>query len=197
MKAKGNKGLSVRSTNKPVEGTTKYETPLVAEDGLYLYDPYFDLRDERFLESTKSSLTRKLVRCFRKAWRKIPDTDRRTLLDYWKEWPSGTGSKRQPLIGFNMLARCDTAACGHLGRQLDFNALYVDYTEPAKLVCVIGHELGHAISWAHGWFRQHECLLPSGKVCIACECRACSYMAAWGFDVRLAAPLVFSEGLRR
>ena len=63
-----------------------------------------------------------------------------------------------------------------------FDVFSLDYAKPTSIVHVIAHELGHAISYPHGWYKQHECEADRGKECVACECRAYSYMAAWGFD---------------
>lgn len=167
------------------------ETPIVAEDSLYLFHG-----NVRWDYLNRPQVIRKFVRSFQKAWMQIPDKDRQTLQEHWKSLQNGSGCTRSPLIGFDMLARCRTAACRG-GVQLDFNVHYVDGTKPRELVCVIAHELGHAISWAHGWFEQHECLSLRGVECVACECRASSYVAAWGFDVRLVTPIVFSQQRRR
>ena len=63
-----------------------------------------------------------------------------------------------------------------------FDVNYVDYAKPNSIVHIIAHELGHAISYPHGWYEQHQCDADHGEECVACECRAFSYMAAWGFD---------------
>lgn len=170
------------------------ETPIVAEDGLYLFTPR--LFEGMYSYLKPRSVIGKFVRCFRKAWSQIPETDRRTLQDYWRSDTSGPGSRRVPLIGFNLLYRCQTACCSW-GYQLDFDASYVDYHTPKKLTCVIAHELGHAISFPHGWRAQHQCMGDKGVECVACECRASSYVAAWGFDVALVTPLVFRREPRR
>ncbi len=180
----------------PRKGPT-ISTPLVPEDGLYLYDPGIWYRNALYL--TPSPITRKFVRCFTKAWLQIPEQDRSTLRDFWKpRRPPVSGANPSPMIQFSTvhLSPCQMAGCRG-GHELLFDVHYVDYAKPTELVCIIAHELGHAISYPHGWYRQHRCVAESGEECVACECRACSYMAAWGFDVRVTAPLVFQRTNKR
>ena len=167
-------------------------TAIVDEDGLYLYDPGIWHRNAMYL--TPPSITRKLVRCFTKAWMRIPEQDRNTLREFWKpRWPNESGTRPSPMITFDSaghLSACQMAGCRG-GHELLFAVRHVEYAKPTELVHIIAHELGHAISYPHGWYKHHWCMTQGGDECVACELQACSYMAAWGFDVRLALPLVF------
>ena len=153
-------------------------TPIVEEEGLYLYDP--GIWDGAKMLVTPTAITRKFVRCFQKVWSQIPEVDRLTLRDYWK--PRATRST-SPRISFNLgvVGPRQIAAC-QLGHHLDFDVFWVDRLKPRELSNVIAHELGHAISHPHGWYSQHECVASREQECVPCECRAFSYMAAWGFD---------------
>lgn len=153
-------------------------TPISEEDGLYLYDP--GIWDGTALLVTPVAVTRKFVRCFKRAWNQIPDTDRATLKNYWQAKPS---CSENPRIGINLaiVGRYQLAVC-RWGHEIDFDVFAVDRLKPTELSHVIAHELGHAISHPHGWYLQHECVAVRGNECVPCECRAFSYMAAWGFD---------------
>ena len=156
-------------------------SPLVPEDGLYLYDLGIFWNSAMYL--TPSRITRKFTQAFQKAWGQIRAQDRNTLREFWPKKPIDAGRQPSPGILFNSpnLPKSDQAACRG-GHELLFNAFVVDYSTPTSIVHFIAHELGHAISYPHGWYEQHECEAKRGDECVACECRAYSYMAAWGFD---------------
>lgn len=168
-------------TLKPRTGRT-IPSPLVPEDGLYLFDP--GIFYESVLYLTPSRITAKFTRAFQKAWGQIPDEDRKTLREFWgPQEPIRPGVRPKPAVMFNSanLPLHHRAACVG-GHELLFDAFVVDHSAPASIVHDIAHELGHAISYPHGWHKQHECSQDRGEECVACECGAYSYMAAWGFD---------------
>lgn len=157
-------------------------TPIVLEDGLFLFDP--GIFHESDLYETPKRLTNKFVRAFRKVWEQLPETDRHTMKGYWQ------GRRRNhdtPRIAINLpsphtVVPCK-AECRGMGHELAFELRWVDWSTPSELAHLIAHELGHAISYPHGWLSQHKCQTWNGAhECVACECRAFSYMAAWGFD---------------
>jgi hypothetical protein len=165
---------------KPCTGPT-VPSPLVPEDGLYLDD--YGIWDGTDLLLTPSRITKKFTRCFQKAWSQIPEQDRRTLKEFWgTDKPVEAGYRPKLTIVLNSvnLPLNMKAACRG-GYELLFNAFVVDRDSATSIVHAIAHELGHAISYPHGWYKQHECR-ANGEECVGCECRAYSYMAAWGFD---------------
>lgn len=156
--------------------------PIVPDDGLYLYDPGIFRRLEFFV--TPSNVTRQFIRCFQKVWNRLPEPDKGTLKTFWKPLRSDArGGMPFPVIGFNLMVmpRRLAAACRG-GHELNFDVFFVARSKPSAITHVIAHELAHAISYPHGWASQHECVANRGTDCVACECRAFSYMAAWGFD---------------
>jgi hypothetical protein len=157
--------------------------PIVPKDGLFLWDWGMRIPDQPGRFCTPKSITQKFVTCFDKAWEQIPESDRKTLTDHWKKIGGSDGGRPIPFIDFNnpRLPISLAAACGSLGAELFFSAVDTAARKPKSCVQVIAHELGHAISYAHGWDSQHQCKAFLGE-CVACECRAYSYMAAWGFD---------------
>jgi hypothetical protein len=166
---------------KPHKGPT-IPSPLVPEDGLYLYDPGIWFRSNRLL--TPSTITKKFTRAFQKAWSQIPESDRKTLREFWgPSEPIRPGVRPTPGIWLNSanLPIGLSAACRG-GHELLFDVLVVDDDTPTSIVHIVAHELGHAISYPHGWHHQHECKADLGEECVPCEWRAYSYMAAWGFD---------------
>lgn len=155
-------------------------SPLVPEDGLYLRD--YGIWTGTALCLTPSRITKKFTRCFQEAWSQIPEQDRTTLTEFWNK-PVTKEGQRSPTIVLNPtnLLPYMKAAC-LWGRELQFDGFVVDRDSSTSIVHIIAHELGHAISYPHGWYNQHECRANDGDECVACECRAYSYMAAWGFD---------------
>ena len=166
------KSLEPRGPIKPI--------PLVESDGLYLVDR--GMMHDDALWQAPDNVVRKFCRSFRNTWGQIPSNDRARLLEYWNPRvetypiPEIVLSDGQSKWGYY------TASCREWGYQLDFDAVFVGYTKPKQLSNAIAHELGHALSHADGWFKQHACEAECGKECVACECRTFSYMAAWKFD---------------
>lgn len=157
-------------------------TPILPEDGLFLFDPGIVYQSD--LWETPPRLTRKFVRCFQATWQQLPETDRLTLKEFWKPRTSNI-DQPSPQIAINLeSAHVGTyGAYCHLGMTIVFNVRSLDWSTPTQLKNLIAHELGHAISYPHGWYSQHDCSIVHGESeCVACECRAYSYMAAWGFD---------------
>ena len=159
--------------------------PIVPEDGLYLWD--WGICDSGTEECylTPSRIVKKLISGFQATWAKIPERDRDKLTDFWhSRLPPRPGydSKPSPAIELNSLCLKPryVAACRG-GRELLFSVDFLDRAKRPAICNTIAHELAHAISHAHGWFQQHDCTAHLGE-CLACECRAHSYMAAWGFD---------------
>jgi len=167
---------------KPIGSGESPRTPIVPEDGLYLFDP--GIHHENALYQTPTRLTNKFVRAFRKVWGQLPESDRNTLKDYWQgRWRNHD----TPKIAINLpcphtVVPCK-ADCRGRGHELAFELRWIEWSTPSELAHLIAHELGHAISYPHGWMSQHKCETWDGlQQCVACECRAFSYMAAWGFD---------------
>lgn len=152
--------------------------PLVPSDGLYLWDRGFLI--DKVLHSSPRRSVQKFVTAFEVVWKRIPDQDRTTLLDFWRAQPE---KAHAPIIELNPTRMSPSllAACQG-GHQLKFAGHFVETAPPTSIAHAIAHELGHAISYPHDWYEQHECAAGTGRECVACECRALSYMAAWGFD---------------
>ena len=174
----------MRSTKPIIRSGPVVPIPLVPEDGLYLWDwGRLDLT-KTGLAITSARITNKFIRGFKTVWSRIPDMDRDTLTGYWRsKRPLNPEVKPCPAIEFNSfcLPKTFRASCGRGGLELLFDIWYLEFATPTSIVHTIAHELGHAISHPHGWYKQHECTSHSDE-CIACECRAFSYMASWGFD---------------
>lgn len=157
-------------------------TPLIPEDGLCLSDRGIKRNSKLFV--TPPPVARKFARCFQRAWRQIPNEDRKALIDFWRP-KRHTEPKTiyAPTIAFDTvcISPFHRAECRG-GHELLFHPLEIDIAKPNDIVHVIAHELGHAISYPHGWYKQHKCKADDGGECVACECRAYSYMDAWGFD---------------
>lgn len=168
----------IRTVEKPA--AVGY-TPIVPEDGLYLWD-WGQVRDNEKVRTPKH-LTAKFVRAFKRTWAKLPERDRCTLLMHWNKYSGPDYPTPTPKIEFNSfcLPRTFAASCKH-GFEFLFCVRSVEYHKPIDLQHIIAHELGHGISYAHGWAYHHECRLYRGRECTACECQAHSYMASWGFD---------------
>lgn len=157
-------------------------TPLVEEDGLFLWDSGTFDRESKRIFLTPAAITRKFVRSFQSTWRQIPEQDRSTLTDFWQSRiPPQPGTRPRPAIEFISfrLRTSFNAAYRTFANKLLFSAFWLNVSKSAQIRNIIAHVLGHAISHAHGWYDQHAC--TRGE-CVACECRAYSYMAAWGFD---------------
>lgn len=159
-------------------------TPIVEEDGLFLWD-WGDLIDSHSkLRFATARFTNKFVKAFQTTWFLIPERDRNVLTDYWKSKKKrGSDEKPIPAIELHSFSLPPTliAACGLAGFELLFSVAYLQRKRLAYISNTIAHELGHALSHIHGWFRQHNCQKHVGE-CVACEYRTYSYMAAWGFD---------------
>ena len=142
--------------------------PMVTEDGLYLWD--WGLFDElqKTLFIAPGPITRKFVKCFVQTCGQIPEQDRNTLIDFWgSRRPLQRDAKPTPAIEFNSFSLPVTmrAACRG-GYELLFSVDFVERAKPLVLVHTIAHELGHAISYPHGWYKQHECTAHRGE-CVA------------------------------
>lgn len=162
-------------------------TAVAPEDGLYLWDWGRLEGDPKVKVLTPKKTTAKFVRAFGKTWARLPEKDRDTLLKHWHQIdnPAGEGRQRPaPHIEFNSfcLPPYLAGACGLGGHTLLFSVRHVEYAKPVALQHTVAHELGHAISYAHGWDERHDCVMGRGGECAACECQAFSYMAHWGFD---------------
>lgn len=158
-------------------------TAILPQDGLYLWD-WGNLDGDRLVPTPKK-VTAKFVRAFVKTWARLPEADRETLLHYWHMNDYRCERYRpEPRIEFNSMSlpRHMAAGCGCEGYILLFSVRHVEEYKPFLLQHVIAHELGHAMSHAHGWSDRHECLMDRGGECTACECQAYSYMAHWEFD---------------
>jgi len=162
--------------------------PIVPEDGLYLWDWGESGEDDK-LVATSPAITRKFIRCYQQTWGQLPDRDRNALTGFWgsRTRPlDEDGGKPYPAIEFNSscLPNYFNASC-KMGRELLFSVrwLRIIKPKPAAIRHTIAHELGHAISYANKWQKQHDCMLmEGGRECPACEMQAWSYMASWGFD---------------
>lgn len=155
-------------------------TAIVEEDGLHVMNCGAVGEVESAPVSRRT--TRKFVNAFRKVWRRIPEQDRTTLLGFWRRRQDGEVCPRIVLGGVEHAALCRNKAACVNGRELYFDSWWVEVWKRATLCHVIAHELAHVICYPHGWYRQHECTAYHGNECVSCECRAYSYMAAWGFD---------------
>ncbi len=129
-------------------------------------------------ESTEADVN-KFVHCFQAVWKQIPKTDRKRLHEFWNQDGKATATCPVIAIGANAHMQGMAAACVH-GHELLFQPTWLMAATPKHAKNVIAHELGHAMSYACGWADVHP-LCDSGE-CVACECQAYSYMAAWGFD---------------
>jgi hypothetical protein len=166
------------------QGNGPLVTPVVEEDGLFLWD-WGELIDShsKFRFAT-ARFTNKFIKSFRKTWLRIPELDRNTLTDFW-----GSRNEREPNvrsfphIEFHSFSLPPTfaGACTGGGKELLFSVAYLQRKGSDYISNTIAHELGHALSHVHGWYKQHECQKQYGE-CVACEFRTYSYMAAWGFD---------------
>ncbi len=152
---------------------------MIADLGMNL----FDYGEERHEQRTEITIVRKFRRTFRRVWKKLPETDRSTLLKYW------TSRRRNELVvriavagAWHPHLKHRVAACAYRGFELIFHNDWIEHMPGSKLAAVVAHELGHSMSYAHGWSKQHKCLAMQGLECVACECRAQSYMAAWGYN---------------
>jgi hypothetical protein len=172
--------ISFYKLRKPI-AKLPIPAPLVPDDGLYVCD--FGILFNSKLLATPSGIIKKFTRSFTKVWMQVPEQDRQTLRGCWgPKQPPMPGMPSSPVIALTFPLGCYMAACKKLGFELLFDAWWVDRITPALLSNIIAHELGHAISCSHQWYEQHECAAIDGNECVACECRAFSYMAAWGFD---------------
>ena len=133
---------------------------------------------------TPKKITAKFVRAFTTTWAKLPERDRHILLSHWHKCDGPDYPTPTPHIELNSFKLPVTLAgsCGRHGFEFLFGVRSVEYYKPIDLQHIIAHELGHGISYAHGWAFHHECGLDRGVECTACECQAYSYMASWGFD---------------
>jgi hypothetical protein len=166
------------------QGNGPLVTPLVPEDGLYLWDWGKLIDSHSKLRFATARFTNRFVKSFQKTWGQIPERDRNTLTDFW-------GSKKEreptvrwlPAIEFHSFSLPPTfaGACTVGGFELLFSVDYLQRKSSGYVSNTIAHELGHAMSHIHGWYRQHECKARFGE-CVACEFRTYSYMEAWGFD---------------
>ena len=112
-----------------------------------------------------------------RAWDQIPERDRATI--------TGTSDLSFEISSITSMGG-SVAYCGSCGGQIVI-AESITIWRPKKIANIVAHELGHSISWKHGWFQQHDCQFHQGQ-CDACELRAASYMAAWGFDAGVILP---------
>ena len=158
-------------------------TPILAEDGLYLWD-WGNPRNA--YKQTPMKTKHKFAKAFRSVWAAIPDKARQMFLAHWHQYDKrGEKSVRPtPYIELNSrrLQPRQAAACGYGGWELLFSVRHIEYAAPKRLEHSIAHELGHAMSYLYGWYKLHECGIERGGECTACECQAYSVMAHWGFD---------------
>jgi hypothetical protein len=121
----------------------------------------------------------KFRQAFRRAWRRIPLADRRSLLAYWREAKpyGGLPSPRivvtlgQPKTKNRARALALCRLCGH---GLQFWAAAVELEDLPVLEVVIAHELAHVVLWAR---REHTSHVPSMERRVAAQHRT------WGFDL--------------
>lgn len=152
--------------------------PIVPEDALHFYDR--GIHHKGNMLQVPDRITRKVVRCFQTTWLRIREKDRKTLVEHWQSLKT-PGGRACPFIGFNLFRTPKNAAAAYRECEFTFALWYVDDATPTSLCHLIAHEIGHAMSYRHGWFQQHDHQYQSHE-CVACECRAYSYMAGWGFD---------------
>lgn len=130
---------------------------------------------------TPTRIIRRFTSAFQKVWNQIRERDRIVLKELWKP------ARESEVDGlWSCIAVLDdlptgiAGICEPIGGQISFDIFFINEAKPSAVANVIAHELGHAISIPHGWMQQHRCSHQGD--CVACECRAYSYMAAWGFD---------------
>lgn len=154
---------------------------LVEQDDIYVHDA--KLYENNEVKDTPEKAIRKFIRSFRQVWETIPEADRMTLLSFWRSMPDcNPASNPRIFVGIPWAHAGRIKAGCSGGHEFGFDAMWIDLSSPLELRHLVAHELGHAISYPNGWYKQHVCNLVKGEECLACECQAFAYMASWGFD---------------
>ena len=167
---------------------------VVPEIDLYAVDDGYHTMDLWRRSQTPDEIINKFRTCFLNVWQQIPEGDRDTLVNHW-----GLGSCRkhgsdsQDIISLTWKLKVDSrlsfyegkyayalGQCKTSGLELWFSSWFIKHAVPGDLEFVIAHELGHAISFARGWFAQHPCDANISE-CSECEVEANRYAAMWGF----------------
>ena len=182
-----------RTKLEPFTGVVRY--PVLADLGLHAVVGGYHTMNIWRQSQTPEEIMHKFAHCFRKVWGQMPGADRDTLISHWRlgrRRRIGTFSSDIIMLEWKLkfysefsfyrgkydyaLGQCDPS-----GLHLYFSSCFIKRAGSGDLEYVVAHEMGHAISFARGWLKQHECQ-ESYLSCKVCEQEADRYAMSWGYD---------------
>ena len=163
--------------------------PVLADLGLYAVVGGYHTMNIWRQSQTPEEIMHKFAHCFRKVWEQMPGGDCGTLITYWGLRGSNESSTfssdiislewklkfHSPYSFYRGKYDYALGQCDLSGLHLYFSTWFIKRAGSGDLEYLIAHELGHAISFARGWFKHHACD-DDAVICTACECEADRYL---------------------